>query len=92
MEGTFTPSTVEKNFFADSISASHRGQCFSLNDMYGSRLRKAYIGDARVHDTNFAFLTTTLAKLHEKLYEPSLPPVFIGGSKGRAICQVSPFF
>lgn len=70
MEGTFTPSTVEKNFFADSISASHRGQCFSLNDMYGSRLRKAYIGDARVHDTNFAFLTTTLAKLHEKLYEP----------------------
>ena len=70
MEGTFTPSTVTKNFFVDSVSASNRGRCFGLSDMYGSRMRKAYVGDAKVHDTNFAFLTTTLAKLHTKLYEP----------------------
>ena len=67
MEGTFTPSTVTKNFFVDSVSASHRGKCFGLSDMYGSRMRRAYVGDAKVHDTNFAFLTTTLAKLHTKL-------------------------
>ena len=28
------------------------------------------VHDAKVHDTNFAFLTTTLAKLHNTLYEP----------------------
>lgn len=70
MKGTFTPSEVTKNFFVDSVSSSNRGQCFSLRNMFGSRVTKAYIGDARIHDTNFAFLTTTLAKLHTKLYEP----------------------
>lgn len=70
MEATFTPSEVSKNFFVDSVSPANRGRSFSLTDMYGSKLRKAYVGDAKVHDANFAFLTTTLAKLHEKLYEP----------------------
>lgn len=69
MDGVFTASNVEKNFYVDSIPASRRGRCFSLKDMMGSRTR-AFIGDARLHDTNFAFLTTTLAKLHTKLYEP----------------------
>lgn len=70
MEGTFTPSAVTKNFFVDSVSAVNRGRCYGLSDLYGSKVCKPYIGDARVHDTNFAFLTTTLAKLHTKLYEP----------------------
>lgn len=70
MEGTFTPSEVQKNFFVDSVAPSKRGKCFSIGDMYGSRLKSAYVNDAKVHDANFAFLTTTLAKLHEKLYEP----------------------
>lgn len=70
MEGTFTPSEVTKSFFVDSVAASKRGKCFSIGDLYGSRMKSAHVNDAKVHDTNFAFLTTTLAKLHEKLYEP----------------------
>lgn len=83
---TFTPSTIEKNFFVDSISASKRGKTYSINDMYGSKLSKAYVEDAKVHDANFAFLTTTLSKLHNTLYEPKYfvtygqdIPVDVGG-------------
>lgn len=85
MEG-FTPSAVEKNFFTDSISAKNRGRSFSLKDVYGSKATRMYVTDARVHDANFAFLTTTLAKLHTKLYEPKYfvtysqdVPVDVGG-------------
>ena len=38
-------------------------------ETFGSRISKAYVGDSKIHDTNFAFLTTTLAKLHTTLYE-----------------------
>mgnify|MGYP000086814551 CR=1 FL=1 len=45
-----------------------------------------YIGDAKMHDANFAFLTTSLAKLHTTLYEPKYwvtyaqdIPVDVGG-------------
>lgn len=86
MNGVFTPSTVEKNFFVDSIGAQNRNQCFSLKDSFGSRATKMFVGDAKVHDTNFAFLTTTLAKLHTTLYEPKYfvtyaedIPVDVGG-------------
>lgn len=86
MENVFNPSTVERNFFVDSVSAKNRGRSFSLTDTYGSKATKMYIADARVHDTNFAFLTTTLAKLHTKLYEPKYfvtyakdIPVDVGG-------------
>lgn len=70
MEGIFTPSTVEKNFFVDSIAAKNRGRAISLTDAFNSNMTKLYVSDAKVHDTNFAFLTTTLSKLHTKLYEP----------------------
>lgn len=69
MENIFNPTTIEKNFFVDSISSSKRGKTFSLNDL-GTSLKKMYVNDARIHDANFAFLTTTLAKLHTQLYEP----------------------
>lgn len=66
----FTPSTIEKNFFVDSVSTNNRGKSYSVSELYGGRTVKPYVGDARVHDTNFAFLTTTLSKLHNQLYEP----------------------
>lgn len=66
----FTPSTVESNFFVDSVSAEKRGSALSVKDVYGPRYQRTMISDARVHDANFAFLTTTLAKLHKELHEP----------------------
>lgn len=70
MSEVFTPSAVEKNFFVDSVAPKNRGKCFSLRDMFGSKIADRQINDARVHDANFAFLTTTLAKLHTQAYEP----------------------
>ena len=70
MNGTFTPSTIEKNFFVDSIATENRGKTFSVNDMFGRKATRACVTDATLHDTNFAFLTTSLAKLHTQLYEP----------------------
>lgn len=67
----FTESTVEKNFYAEAIPATNRGKTFSVKDMYPGLVNTgAFIGDAKVHDANFAFLTTSLAKVHEKLIEP----------------------
>ena len=66
----FTPSSVTNNFFADNVPSYKRGKCFSIKDQYGPRALKANCNDAKVHDANFAFLTTTLAKLHKTLYEP----------------------
>ena len=66
----FTPSNVERNFFVDSIPADRREKTYSLSDMYSGKQLKAFISDAKVHDANFAFLTTTLAKLHNEAYEP----------------------
>lgn len=70
MAEIFSPVKVENKFFADSISAENRGAAFSVSDIYGPKTTRAYVGDAKVHDANFAFLTTTLSKLHTKLYEP----------------------
>lgn len=67
----FTQNTsLGDKFFAESIEASKRGRAVSLRDMYGPRQARTLIGDAKVHDSNFAFLSTTLAKLHKELYEP----------------------
>ena len=63
-------TSLGDKFFAESIDASKRGQAVSLRDMYGPRQSRTLIGDAKIHDSNFAFLTTTLAKLHKELYEP----------------------
>ena len=82
----FTPSAVEKSFFVDSVPSQNRGKALSISDMYGSKVMRAFIGDSKVHDANFAFLTTSLAKLHETLYEPKYfvtyahdVPVDVGG-------------
>ena len=66
----FTPSNVTNNFFTDNVPASKRGKTFSVKDTYGPRQQRAFCNDAKIHDANFAFLTTTLAKLHKTLYEP----------------------
>ena len=87
MAEVFTASNIEKNFFTDSIAPSNRGKAFSITDMYGrGKSVRPYVQDARVHDANFAFLTTTLAKLHNTLYEPKYfvtyaddVPVDVGG-------------
>ena len=67
MNTFFTPSSVEKNFFVDNFNASQRGHTFSLRDMYPAFAKQRAM---KVHDANFAFLTTTLAKLHNVAYEP----------------------
>ena len=66
----FEPSNIEKNFFVDSIPSNKRGKFYSIKDSVGYRGAQAYIGDARVHDANFAVLTTQLAKLHQQAYSP----------------------
>ena len=54
--------------FSDSIAVKNRGKCIPVSGAY----RRTYIGDTAVHDANFAFLTTALAKLHTKTYEPKV--------------------
>jgi hypothetical protein len=56
----------EGKFYADSIAPSQRGKCIPLS----GREKRVYVEDAKVFDANFAFLSTTLAKLHTKVYEP----------------------
>lgn len=69
MEKIFTPAAVEKNFFTDSISSEKRGSAISVNKMYPQAAR-VMVHDARLHDANFAFYTTTLQKLINTVYEP----------------------
>lgn len=66
----FTPANVTQNFFVDSVNPQNRGKAYSIREVVGSKALKMYVKDAKIHDTNFAFLTTTLAKLHNQLYEP----------------------
>lgn len=66
----FKESNIEKNFFVENIDASKRGMAISIGDMVSPKAKKFYVKDAKVHDANFAFLSTTLAKLHQNLYEP----------------------
>lgn len=56
----------ERKFLSDSLPASQRGKCIPLVGMQ----KRMWVNDAKVHDANFAFLETTLAKLHTKVYEP----------------------
>ena len=60
---------IEQNFYADSIAPNKRGTATSVRKMFG-KIADAVVGNAKVHDANFAFLSTTLAKLHTKVYEP----------------------
>lgn len=86
MENYFTPSNIEKNFFVDSVPSSERGTTTSICDMFSGKALKMFVKDQKVHDANFAFLTTTLAKVHKELTEPKYfvtyaqdIPVDVGG-------------
>lgn len=70
MSGFTQNTNLDNKFFAESIGASKRGTTVSVRDAYGPRMSHTVVGDAKIHDSNFAFLTTTLAKLHKELYEP----------------------
>ena len=65
---TFMDST--STFSTDSIPNVQRGKCVSAKDKFGIRAFTKSVNDAKVHDANFAFLSTQLAKLHQKPYEP----------------------
>lgn len=82
----FNPAEVTKNFFVDSIASTKRGKTFSVKDTFGNYVARNFVNDAKVHDANFAFLTSALEKLHTQLYEPLYfvtyqedVPVEIGG-------------
>lgn len=64
----FSPVEVNSTIQYDSIPASNRGKCIPVSS-YGN-IGKTFVQDAKLHDANFAFLTTQLAKLHSKLTEP----------------------
>lgn len=57
-----------KIHFSDSLPASRRGKVIGLS----RNAKNVYVSDAKVHDANFAFLSTTLAKLHQKTYTPKV--------------------
>lgn len=70
MERLLEATPVTKSFFVDAVSADARGLCFSATKMYPAEMLKPFIKDSAIHDGNFAFLQTTLAKLHKEIYEP----------------------
>ena len=65
----FMPSDEKRYSVTDSIAKQYKGNCINVRD-YNPRAAKYYVHDAKVHDANFAFLSTALAKLHQKPYEP----------------------
>ena len=69
MGQVFTPTNIETGFFSENIAPEKRGSTISVKDMYGKR-GTMMLRDAKVHDANFAFLSTTLAKLHNLPYSP----------------------
>lgn len=66
----FTASNIEKRFFVDNVASDMRGSFIPVKNAVNSKILKVYVKDSKVHDANFAFLSTSLAKLHTKLYEP----------------------
>lgn len=69
MEG-FKINDSYKDLFSKNIPEAKRGKSFSIRDSYGMKVANQFVGDSKIHDANFAFLTTSLAKLHKELYEP----------------------
>lgn len=64
-----------KLYAYDSASISNlpnktRGRTYSIADSYGRQFSRRFVSDTAVHDANFAFLTTTLAKLDPTLHKP----------------------
>lgn len=73
MSELFTPvKEIGKNWLIDSVAPEQRGTALSITTMFkdAATLKAFGVNDAKLHDVNFAFLTTTLAKLHKELYEP----------------------
>lgn len=67
----FEATQIEKKFFTDNVAPEMRGTTVSIKDMISNKKALSiYVHDSKVHDANFAFLSTSLAKLHTKLYEP----------------------
>ena len=69
MNNNFKAVEVNNTIAWDSVPSNLRGKAVSVKKMYG-QAGKAMIGDAKMHDANFAFLTNALAKLYTKLVEP----------------------
>jgi hypothetical protein len=61
---------LDHAYVSDSRASKNRGRALNIGDMYSLKTKQAVVGDTKVHDANFAFLSTTLAKLHKTLYEP----------------------
>lgn len=70
LENAFGAVEVTKNFYVDSIAPSKRGKAISVKDYYGQKIANTVIENAKVHDANFAFLSTALAKLNPTLFKP----------------------
>ena len=67
----FTKVQVEDKLFAGKINSEERGKAVSLKDAFPQiYASKIFVKDAKVHDANFAFLSTKLAKMHETPAEP----------------------
>lgn len=66
----FTNTELKQGIsFKDSVAKENRGRAISLTDMYGYKARN-YAGNIHVHDSNFAFFTSALMKVHQNLAEP----------------------
>lgn len=68
----FTPTKNLDSVAWQNVPASLRGKVIPISKLYGNngRLRLGDSTSARVHDANFAFLSTALAKLNPKIVEP----------------------
>lgn len=73
----------DRQMHATSFQYNPRG--INVFDAYPT-VAKQVAGDRKLHDSNFAFVQTSLAKLHEKVYEPKWNttyaqdiPVKVGG-------------
>lgn len=81
MNNVFTNVEVTDRLAYDAIPANLRNKAISVKKMYG-QTGKAFIGDAKMHDANFAFLTNALSKLYTKLVEPKYFVTYLEDLKG----------
>ena len=59
----------DKDVAIDIVRPSQRNKVVSVKDE-NPYYYKNRIGNKKLHDANFATLTTALAKLHQEIYEP----------------------
>lgn len=72
--------------FRDAQTKNYSTNAVSVYDMYGNLKFVPGVKNKKVHDANFAFLSTTLAKMHTTLVEPKYNvnymkdiPINVGG-------------